>query len=106
MSSKDPLISKPELLVPKDSDIDLTFNYLKTVKEIIEKNDWEKILEKNDENKLWIYAGQEGRGKVLWPLRFALSGELKSPDPFEIMKMIGKDSTLRRIENVLFTIKH
>ena len=105
LSSRHPLISKPELLIPKDLDKNKTSDYLKIVKEIIEKNDWEKILEKNDENKLWVYASEEGRGKVLWPLRYALSGELKSPDPFEIMKMIGKDATLKRIDNALFTIK-
>ena len=71
---------------------------------MIEKNNWEKIIEKNEENDLWIYAGKEGRGKVLWPLRVALSGEQKSPDPFEIMKVIGKDAVLRRIDNAIFTL--
>ena len=104
-SAKDPIISKPELLIPKDSGKSDTKNYLVTVKELIEKNDWEKLLEKNDENNLWVYAGREGRGKVLWPLRFALSGQMKSPDPFEIMKAIGKEAAIRRINNAIFTIK-
>ncbi len=47
---------------------------------------------------MWDYATAEGRGSVLWPLRFSLSGRAKSPDPFTIASLIGKDATLRRIE--------
>ncbi len=46
---------------------------------------------------IWPYAEREGRGNVLWPLRFSLSGRAKSPDPFLIASMIGKDAALRRI---------
>ncbi len=46
---------------------------------------------------VWDYAEKEGRGAVLWPLRYALSGRQKSPDPFTIASLIGKDSTLHRI---------
>ncbi len=48
---------------------------------------------------MWDYASAEGRGSVLWPLRFSLSGRAKSPDPFTIAALIGKDATLRRIES-------
>jgi glutamyl-tRNA synthetase len=37
------------------------------------------------------------RGEVLWPLRVALSGQASSPDPLEIMEVIGKEESLRRI---------
>ena len=37
------------------------------------------------------------RGEVLWPLRVALSGRASSPDPIEIMGVIGKEESLRRI---------
>jgi len=50
---------------------------------------------------LWDYATEHGRGKVLWPLRYALSGAEKSPDPFIIASIIGKDATLRRISKAL-----
>lgn len=46
---------------------------------------------------LWEYAAREGRGNVLWPLRYALSGREKSPDPFMIASIVGKDKTLSRI---------
>ncbi|MCC7160578.1 glutamate--tRNA ligase [Candidatus Nomurabacteria bacterium] len=104
---KDPIISEPSLLVPKDSNKDSTIKFLIELKKIIEENDWEKILNKSEENnKLWLYAGEKGRGKVLWPLRFALSGRQKSPDPFEIMKVIGIEATLRRIDNAILHLSN
>ncbi len=47
--------------------------------------------------KVWPYAEQEGRGQVLWPMRYALTGRDKSPDPFEVAGILGKDETLSRI---------
>lgn len=47
---------------------------------------------------LWDYATEKGRGAVLWPIRYALSGKDKSPDPFVIAGVIGKDATLARIK--------
>lgn len=50
---------------------------------------------------IWPYAEKEGRGNVLWPLRYALSGRQKSPDPFMIAHAIGKDAALRRIARAI-----
>lgn len=47
---------------------------------------------------LWEYATEKGRGAVLWPIRYALSGREKSPDPFVIAGIIGKEDTLTRIK--------
>jgi glutamyl-tRNA synthetase len=38
-----------------------------------------------------------GRGAVLWPLRYALSGQEKSPDPFTLISILGKEESLARI---------
>lgn len=46
---------------------------------------------------VWDYAAREGTGAVLWPLRYALSGLSRSPDPFFIASVLGKQSVLRRI---------
>lgn len=50
---------------------------------------------------LWDYATEQGRGAVLWPLRYSLSGRSKSPDPFVIASIIGKEATLRRVDAAL-----
>ncbi|MBU6310409.1 glutamate--tRNA ligase [Patescibacteria group bacterium] len=54
---------------------------------------------------LWDYADEHGRGQVLWPLRYALSGKDKSPDPFTIAGIIGRDETLRRITGALELVR-
>ncbi len=50
------------------------------------------------ESTLLALTQTEGKGPILWPLRMALSGKDKSPSPFEIMAVLGKEETLRRIE--------
>ncbi|MCD5381017.1 MAG: glutamate--tRNA ligase, partial [Candidatus Pacebacteria bacterium] len=47
---------------------------------------------------LWDYAEEEGRGEVLWPIRTALSGRDKSPDPFTIAYIIGQEETISRLK--------
>lgn len=48
---------------------------------------------------LMPYAEATGKGEVLWPTRVALSGKAQSPDPFTIMYIIGKEATIRRLQN-------
>lgn len=50
------------------------------------------------EIKAWINKKGIGFGKVMQPLRLALVGDLKGPDLFQIMFMIGRDETVKRIE--------
>jgi glutamyl-tRNA synthetase len=54
---------------------------------------------------LWSYADEVGRGELLWPLRTALSGKERSPDPFMIAYIIGKEETLSRITTACDKIK-
>jgi glutamyl-tRNA synthetase len=44
------------------------------------------------------YATEVGRASVLWPMRVALSGMEKSPDPFILAGLLGKLETQKRIE--------
>jgi glutamyl-tRNA synthetase len=50
---------------------------------------------------LWDYATEKGRGAVLWPLRYALTGLERSPDPFAVASILGKAETLARIDTAL-----
>lgn len=49
---------------------------------------------------VWEYAEQVGKGNVLWPIRFTLSGKDKSPDPFTLAEILGKQETIKRIQAV------
>ncbi len=51
--------------------------------------------------KGWITGKEIGFGKIMMPLRIALVGSLQGPDLFEIASMIGKEETLKRIENAI-----
>lgn len=94
---KDPVVVTESLIwkgLKDDTDgLEKTKEYLKEVCKIISENDSpiEKIKE---------YAEKEGKGNVLWPLRVALSGKDKSPDPFEILSIIGKEKAIERIKKV------
>ncbi|MEK7478086.1 MAG: glutamate--tRNA ligase [Patescibacteria group bacterium] len=48
---------------------------------------------------IWDFASERGRGNVLWPMRVALSGLAKSPDPFIIASIIGQAETIKRLTN-------
>jgi glutamyl-tRNA synthetase len=50
------------------------------------------------EAKGFIAAKGWGNGEVLWPLRVALSGQDKSPTPFDLLRAFGKERSLARID--------
>lgn len=52
----------------------------------------------NIKDAIWTYAEEKGRGNVLWPLRVALTGQEKSPDPFVSAYILGMEESLRRID--------
>lgn len=45
--------------------------------------------------------GRGGRGAVLWPLRYALSGQERSPDPFTLISILGMEETISRLRNAI-----
>lgn len=51
--------------------------------------------------KSWMSENEVGMGKIMQPLRLSVVGELKGPDLFEIIELIGKEETLRRIDNAI-----
>ncbi len=54
--------------------------------------------------KGWITFKDIGFGKVMMPLRLALVGALQGPDVFDIMFMIGKNESIKRIKHFIETI--
>lgn len=78
-----------------------TSSLMKQVAEVIEGiNQFEaKTIEK--EVKDWITSQEIGMGKVMQPLRLSLVGAVKGPDLFEIIEMIGKEETIKRIHSAI-----
>ena len=79
-----------------------------TVNQSIEKllnqmaaiSNWrEEDLEK--EIKLFAEDQELGLGKIIMPIRLAVCGTLNGPSIFEILELLGRDTSLRRIETAL-----
>jgi glutamyl/glutaminyl-tRNA synthetase len=85
---------KLDSLVWKETSKEDTKKYLEKVKELVGNDD-----------AIMSYANEIGKGQVLWPLRYSLSGEEKSPDPFILMEVLGKDESIRRIEKAIELLK-
>jgi len=51
--------------------------------------------------KGWITSQEISFGKVMMPLRLALVGEMKGPDVFDIASLLGKEETVKRINNAI-----
>lgn len=54
---------------------------------------------------VWDYAEEVGKGEVLWPLRTALSGRERSPDPFTLAHILGKEETISRLKYTVSLLK-
>ncbi|MCK4781467.1 glutamate--tRNA ligase [Candidatus Parcubacteria bacterium] len=95
---KDKLEYDKELLRWKEMSDDEIKNSLKKSEEIISKINTQDFNKENLKNILMAEAEIIGdRGKLLWPLRAALSGKKASATPFEIAEILGKQKTLKRL---------
>jgi glutamyl-tRNA synthetase len=54
--------------------------------------------------KDWMTGNKIGMGKVMQPLRLSLVGALKGPHLFDIIEMIGKEETVKRIEKAIIIL--
>ena len=75
-----------------------TDDIMKELVSVINNTESESVEQLQTVVKEWINNKGIGFGKVMQPLRLALVGDLKGPDLFQIMFMIGRDATVRRIE--------
>lgn len=90
-----------KLLWKKSEDLAEMKEHLTVAKEKLDTISSENFSAENTKDALWGYASEKGRGNVLWPLRYALSGQDRSPDPFEIAAILGKSETLDRIDTAI-----
>ncbi|HEY4516463.1 MAG TPA: glutamate--tRNA ligase family protein [Candidatus Paceibacterota bacterium] len=96
---------QPTLIPDKKSTPAEAVRHLQHTFAVCKAVDAVKWTEEGIKSALWEYATAEGRGAVLWPLRYALSGRDKSPDPFAISAIIGKEATLRRVTSAITALK-
>ncbi|MBU1557342.1 glutamate--tRNA ligase [Patescibacteria group bacterium] len=88
-----------EKLVWKEDGPDVAIKHLNKIIEMLDEID--NLTAENVKEKLWDYASEEGRGSVLWPMRYSLSGKDRSPDPFTLAGILGKEETINRLKLAL-----
>ena len=91
-----------QMLVWKDSSLEEAREHLKWVWNKLnstEESEFDSI--EKIKNLIFDYATEKGRGNVLWPLRVSLSGKEKSPDPFNLVYILGKKESLERVANAI-----
>ncbi|MFA6184443.1 MAG: glutamate--tRNA ligase [Parcubacteria group bacterium] len=70
---------------------------LEKAKDVLKNISDENWTLENIEKELLEIAGDK-RGDLLFPLRAVLTGEKKSPSPFQVSWVLGKEESLKRIE--------
>jgi len=85
----------PEKIMWKKQSKDEAKENLKKVLEIFESENADY------QPRLMELAEKEGKGEVLWPTRYALSGKEKSPDPFTLLNIIGIQESKTRIKKAI-----
>jgi glutamyl-tRNA synthetase len=68
----------------------------KNLKEIVDI-----LSHKHSEDDIMKLAEREGKGNVLWPLRYILSGREKSPDPMTLLRILGTNESKSRISEAI-----
>jgi len=97
-----PKLENPEKLIWKSSDKAKTISNLESLVNIL-KDKTDKDLEAVV-SAIKELAEALGKGDVLWPLRYSLSGVDKSPDPFTLLKVLGIEKSVERIKNAIITL--
>lgn len=77
---------------------------LQKVVNIIENEEDFSAETLSEKVKGWITSENIGFGKVMMPLRLSLVGEMKGPDVFEILSILGKKEGVARINKAIETI--
>ena len=89
----------PGILIWKKADQQKTLENLEQLANELENYPPANWNKESLENKLkqYIAAKQLTNGEVLWPLRVALTGLEKSPPPFAVAEILGKEKTIIRL---------
>lgn len=91
-----------EKLIFKNTTLEKIKQNLKLAISALENLSEKDFTQENIKNTLMGIADTlESRGELLHPVRFALSGLDKSPDPFTIASIIGKNETISRLQKAV-----
>lgn len=86
-----------EKLIWKDTPPETITAHLEHIKNLLSDIDIKQYNKDYVKSLIWPYAEEKGKGEVLAPLRFALSGRDASPDPFTLIEILGPETAIKRI---------
>ncbi len=97
-----------DILKKEQKENTTTEENIKKVIDLLSEIDEASWTKEKIKDTLWEYATEVGRGSVLWPMRYSLSGQEKSPDPFVLAELFGKVGTMLRLNGALeiLDVKH
>ena len=98
---KQPEYDKTKLCWKGRADLEIVKKHLNWIKKQIENFKPVEFGAEKMKSVVLPYAEEHGRGEVLWPFRFSLSGAAKSPDPFTLSIILGRETSIERIQYAL-----
>ncbi len=96
-----PSISKDKLVYKNSTLLKTTENLKSAITALQDLAEDSFIAEKIKNTLMSIAENLDSRGELLHPVRYALSGVDKSPDPFIISEILGKNETLSRLQKAI-----
>lgn len=98
---KTPEYDKAKLIYKNTSPEKTKENIGLAIKALQEINEADFSVENIKSAIMQIADTLENRGEMLHPVRYALSGRDKSPDPFTIAGILGKNETIQRLQKAI-----
>ncbi len=90
-----------EDLIWKKSDRQDTIKHLKNLIEILCDPKMGEFSKERVEELIEPYTQKEGKGNVLWPMRYALSAQKRSPSPYILAAALGQEQSCMRLKKAL-----
>ena len=96
-----PKYEKEKLIFKNTTALQISENLKKAVEALNSLNEFDFNKENIKEILMKIGESLSSKGELLHPIRFALSGLDKSPDPFIIAEILGKNETISRLQKAI-----
>ncbi len=90
-----------ENLIWKKSNLKDTVQHLKNLIQILCDTKNTYLDPSEVEESVMPYAEEKGKGDVLWPMRYALSGQKRSANPFILFAALGPNAACARLQKAV-----
>jgi len=105
-----PTLNKDDLFfksskIKQENKYEVLAGYLTHLISLIESMSDMDFTKETVKETIWAYAEEVGKGDILWPMRYALSGLDKSPDPFLLSEVLQKEETLSRLNKAILILQ-